>query len=287
MTPQRPRINVLLRSADSNGVVALTDNAVSAGATGPPLHYHDFDEAFFIVEGELNFLLDGEHFTKRAGELAFAPRGVPHTFANHSGADARTLIVCTPAGFERYFDRIAARDAGLDPPPEAMKPWPEVTKVGPPIDPAAIVAGGGPAAPGDRAPAQSFATKVLLRSEQSAGQVAVVENTVPAGWGGPPLHHHDFDEAFYVLAGELTVRVGETLTTAGPGTLAFAARGVHHTLANLSASEARYGLICTPAGFERYFDRLAAEAAGVDPPPEASKPFPETIVVGPPIGAQS
>jgi hypothetical protein len=65
--------------------------------------------------------------------LAFARGGVHHTFANLSGADARTLIICTPAGFERYFQRMAARDAGVEPPPEALEPWPEVTKVGPPL----------------------------------------------------------------------------------------------------------------------------------------------------------
>jgi hypothetical protein len=64
----------------------------------------------------------------------------------------------------------------------------------------------------------------------------------------------------------------------------FAPRGSHHTLANLSVAQARYLLVCTPAGFERYFDRMAAEAAGVDPPPEAMKPYPETTVVGPRIG---
>ena len=87
-----------------------------------------------------------------------------------------------------------------------------------------------------------------------------------------------------MIDGELTFRVGDELTTARPGTLAFARRGVHHTLANLSDAQAGYGLICTPAGFERYFDRLAAEADGVDPPPEAAKSYPETIVVGPQIG---
>ena len=128
-----------------------------------------------------------------------------------------------------------------------------------------------------------FQADIKLRSEQTDGRVAVVEITVPAGWPGPPLHHHDFDEAFYVLEGELTFQLGEELRTAGPGELAFAARGAHHTLANLSDAPARYLLICTPASFERYFDRLAAEAAGTEPPPEAAKPYPETIVVGPPI----
>lgn len=42
---------------------------------------------------------------------------------------------------------------------------------------------------------KSFLSEVLLRSEQTDGRVSAVENTVPADWEGPPLHHHDFDEA--------------------------------------------------------------------------------------------
>jgi quercetin dioxygenase-like cupin family protein len=128
MSTNAPR--VLLRSEDSGGEVAVIE--VGGGAR-PPLHHHDFDEAFYVLEGELTFRLRDELFTRKAGELAFAPRGVPHTYANLSGANARALIVCTPAGFERYFDRIAARIAGVEPPPEASKPIPEVTTVGPAI----------------------------------------------------------------------------------------------------------------------------------------------------------
>jgi hypothetical protein len=109
------------------------DNIVGAGFPGPPLHHHDFDETFYVLEGELTFQLKNELFTRKAGELAFAPRNVAHTFANLSGAEARTLIVCTPAGFERYFDRMAAERAGVEPPPEASKPIPEVIVVGPRI----------------------------------------------------------------------------------------------------------------------------------------------------------
>ena len=58
---------------------------------------------------------------------------MPHTYANLSGQGSRALIVCTPAGFERYFDRIAARITGVEPPPEASKPIPDVITVGPPI----------------------------------------------------------------------------------------------------------------------------------------------------------
>jgi hypothetical protein len=58
----------------------------------------------------------------------FAPRGVPHTFANLGDVPARQLIACTPAGFERHFARLAAKRKGVEPPDWAMQPIP-----GPPI----------------------------------------------------------------------------------------------------------------------------------------------------------
>jgi quercetin dioxygenase-like cupin family protein len=137
MSSGEPRIKVRLRSEQTDGALSVMENSVSEGFGGPPLHHHDFDETFYVLEGELTFQLRDELFTAGAGELAFAPRGVPHTFANLSGAPARILIVCTPAGFERYFARTAARDAGVEPPDWALAPIPEITRVGPQIDPSA------------------------------------------------------------------------------------------------------------------------------------------------------
>lgn len=53
-------------------------------------------------------------------------------------------------------------------------------------------------------PLKPFPPRVLLRSEQSGGQVAVIDLAAPAGFAGPPLHVHDFDETFYILEGEVT-----------------------------------------------------------------------------------
>jgi mannose-6-phosphate isomerase-like protein (cupin superfamily) len=121
--------DVLLRSEESDGVVSVVDNRVPANWPGPYLHRHDFDEAFYVLEGELVFQLEDTVVTKRAGELAFAPRGVAHTFANHSDAPARYVLVCTPAGFERYFARM-----NENPPEWALQEIPfEVERVGPQI----------------------------------------------------------------------------------------------------------------------------------------------------------
>jgi mannose-6-phosphate isomerase-like protein (cupin superfamily) len=121
--------DVLLRSEESDGVVSIIDNTVPANWPGPFLHKHDFDEAFYVLEGELTFQVEDAVITKRAGELAFAPRGVAHTLANHSDGRARYLLVCTPAGFERYFARM-----NENPPEWALQEIPfEVERVGPQI----------------------------------------------------------------------------------------------------------------------------------------------------------
>ncbi len=92
--------------------------------------------------------------------------------------------------------------------------------------------------------------RVLLRSEQTAAEVSVIESAGPAGFGGPPLHQHEFDETFYVIEGELTFQLGDQLFRAEAGQVAFAPRGASLTFANLSEGRARYLIVCTPAGFK-------------------------------------
>jgi mannose-6-phosphate isomerase-like protein (cupin superfamily) len=94
----------------------------------------------------------------------------------------------------------------------------------------------------------SLTTTVVMRGEQSAGAISALENVLPAHWDGPPLHHHEFDETFYVLVGELTLQLGEERIIRRAGELAFAPRGMHHTFANRSDAEARTLIVCTPAG---------------------------------------
>lgn len=130
-------------------------------------------------------------------------------------------------------------------------------------------------------------TTIHVRGEQSDGRLGVIEKSMPAGAPGPPLHVHDFDEAFYVLDGELTFQVGDEISTAGPGELAFAPGGTPHTLANRRSEPARYLLICTPGGFERELARRAARDDGADPPEWARQPSPDVTVVGPRIGEGS
>jgi quercetin dioxygenase-like cupin family protein len=253
---------VLLRSEQTAGEVAVIEIAVPAGWPGPPLHHHAFDEAFLVLEGELTFEVAGERRTAGPGALAFAPGGVHHALANHGDAPARYLLICTPGGFERYFD--------------GSGPYPETTVVGGPVAAGSTPTGVPPVRPA-----------VLLRAEESGGRVSVVANTVPAGAAGPYLHTHDFDEAFAILDGELVFQLGDELVTVRGGDVAFAPRGVPHTFTNRSEGAARIAIVCTPAGFERHFARLAAERAGEEPPAWALAPIPPVTRVGPRIGERA
>ena len=125
--------NVLVHGEQNRGRVGIVESVMPPGAAGPPLHEHDFDEAFYVLEGELTFQIGGELVRFGAGELAFAPGGQPHTFTNRGEAPAHFLIVITPAGFEREFARRAARKAGVEPPDWALGEIPDVTILGPAI----------------------------------------------------------------------------------------------------------------------------------------------------------
>jgi mannose-6-phosphate isomerase-like protein (cupin superfamily) len=66
----------------------------AAGRTRAAPHAHrSYDEAWFIIEGTVEFLLDGRHERQAAGAFIFVPRGVTHSFANPGPGPARILVI--------------------------------------------------------------------------------------------------------------------------------------------------------------------------------------------------
>src|SRR5690606_18171822 len=97
---------------------ALTDSTVPPGG-GPPVHTHQReDEAFWVLEGELEVVHGEQRFRAGAGAFVHLPRGVPPSYRNVGTAQARFLTLMVPAGLERFFEEVGkpATD-DTEPPP--------------------------------------------------------------------------------------------------------------------------------------------------------------------------
>ena len=113
---------ILVSGAQTAGRYCLVDMLVPAGG-GPPPHRHDFEEMFTLLEGELEFTFRGQSQLVRAGSTVNVPANAPHAFKNVSGATARMLCMCTPAGQEEFFMTVGIPvDSRTSQPP---KPTPE------------------------------------------------------------------------------------------------------------------------------------------------------------------
>jgi mannose-6-phosphate isomerase-like protein (cupin superfamily) len=75
---------------------------MAPGRDGPSAHAHeDEDDAFYILDGELRFLIDDEEIPAPAGTFVLVPPGVRHTFVNRTSSPVRILNIHAPAGFDR------------------------------------------------------------------------------------------------------------------------------------------------------------------------------------------
>jgi quercetin dioxygenase-like cupin family protein len=112
---------------------------------------------------------------------------------------------------------------------------------------------------------------VKVRDEDTGGGYSIHDNTIPPGSQGPRPHiHHYHDEAFYVLEGELTVRVGPRRITAPAGSFVVVPRGAVHQPSNPGTEPARVLLIFSPAGMDHFFEeaaegRMPLQAEPADP----------------------
>lgn len=86
---------------------------------GPPPHIHSReDEAFYVLEGEVEFCLDDQRILATPGTFLHSPRGQKHSFKNIGTARSRMLCWVTPAGLEMFFAEVGRPvDDLLNPPP--------------------------------------------------------------------------------------------------------------------------------------------------------------------------
>ena len=207
------------------------------GQKGPDPHvHHHHTDAFYVLEGEVEFTLgpDLQTLTAGVGTLAAAPPDVVHTFRNASDSTAIFLNLHVPSlGFGDY---MRGRNSAFD-------------QHEPPVD------GGRP-----------FEDAVFTRADQAETiesdvslhrvlcdlpQLTAIDMTFqPEFEGVDPHTHADHADCFYVLEGQVEFRVGDEPRVAGPGTFVAAPPGAVHGFRVAGAEPIRcLNLHAPPGGF--------------------------------------
>jgi quercetin dioxygenase-like cupin family protein len=99
---------VKVAAADTGGAYALMeDNLKREFALGLHLH-RTHAETFYILDGNVDFYLDGSWVTASPATTVHIPPGIPHAVALPSGQTGRMLMIFQPAGFDQYLIELAA-----------------------------------------------------------------------------------------------------------------------------------------------------------------------------------
>ena len=106
----------------TNGAFGLIESwEMPPGFASPYHRHHREDESFYVLEGEMAFVIDGKWMKAGAGTFLYGPREIPHGFKVIGNSPARMLLMCNPAGFERFVLAQATPIADPPSPPDMAK----------------------------------------------------------------------------------------------------------------------------------------------------------------------
>jgi mannose-6-phosphate isomerase-like protein (cupin superfamily) len=87
----------------TQGRFSLMERTLPPGGRMPPAHRHrGNDEAYFVLEGPVEFHIADEVFAGSTGTFVLVPAGEAHTFGNTGEETARLLVLHAPA-LDHYF----------------------------------------------------------------------------------------------------------------------------------------------------------------------------------------
>ncbi len=106
-------------SRQTGGAYSLFEVTAPPGGGPPPHVHHGEDEAFYVLEGEFEFLDGAETQRVGAGSLLYVPKGTLHAHKNVGGRMGRMLITQTPGGlYEQFFEGVGEPADGDGGPPD-------------------------------------------------------------------------------------------------------------------------------------------------------------------------
>jgi mannose-6-phosphate isomerase-like protein (cupin superfamily) len=103
---------------DTQGRFYMSEHLAIPPGYSSPYHTHrNEDEIFYVLEGEVGFVLDGVWSKAGSDTCVFGPRHIAHGFQVVGTLPARMLLMTTPATFEQFVNELSSpADAPAAPP---------------------------------------------------------------------------------------------------------------------------------------------------------------------------
>lgn len=101
-----------LTGTDTDGQFTLIEEINPPGTMIPPHVHTKEDEVFKVLEGELEVTVGDKTVILKAGDLAFAPKNIPHSWKVIGDTDCKTILSAFPSGIELMFEELGGLPAG-------------------------------------------------------------------------------------------------------------------------------------------------------------------------------
>jgi quercetin dioxygenase-like cupin family protein len=121
---------IKVTAADTGGQMAIIEVTEPPGAEAPLHVHHREDEGFWLLEGDVTFVVGDATIEAHAGDYVFGPRDIPHRYTV-GRAGCRMLFILTPGGFENLVIGMSepASSRILPPPSEVEPDWEQVAAI--------------------------------------------------------------------------------------------------------------------------------------------------------------
>ncbi|MGY3439375.1 MULTISPECIES: cupin domain-containing protein [unclassified Marinovum] len=109
--PDRPRtynvLNILMKfhafPSEVMDKFCFVECLVPVGAGAPPNHHAGETEAFYVIDGQIGFMIDGKETVAGPGDHVAIPDGAVHAFQAIGDRPARLLIINAPGHMHDAF----------------------------------------------------------------------------------------------------------------------------------------------------------------------------------------
>jgi len=112
------RYDFVLKHSDTQGRFSLVDMLLSPVFDSEPGHrHHEHSETFYVVDGQVEWTVDGETQVLGSGDTVYIPPFAHHVARVLGGETARMLMIWEPAGWEAIMtesSRLTAEQRAND-----------------------------------------------------------------------------------------------------------------------------------------------------------------------------